>query len=208
MSCWYVTPVCLLAHSEIGDCGGEPGRTAAFLPYGSSPVSSAVCQTDHSECSPETSGRVVEEVLFSTKAVERLSLPLGSGNRAVCPWTESLPQLHAWVGWIRGRPAGAHSLQLWSAAARPNTRQHLQPSALKRPKNSDWGTQGMLACWCTGQNCVSSCTGAFKCHRSSGALTDLFYKGIVSREVILRLFFIFFNVNLVITKRYHQLGVF
>lgn len=63
------------------------------------------------------------------------------------------------VGRIRGSPAGAHSLQLWSVAALSNTRQHLQPFALRRPK-IPIGETSIMRHW-TGQNCVNSCMGGF-----------------------------------------------
>lgn len=127
MSCWYVTPVCLQADSPIGKRG--QGRAVTSGPYGSSRAHSAVHQTAPADSPPESSKGLMLVVLTSRKGSwRRLTIP---ERRPVPPCSD---HMHKGRGGIRVSPAGAHSLQLWSAAAQPNTRQHLQLSALKRPK--------------------------------------------------------------------------
>lgn len=77
---------------------------------------------------------------------QRFSLHRGHGVGLTVPERSPCPDRVHEGGGIRGRPAGAHSLQLWSAAAQPNTRQHLQPSALKRPKKFRLGNTQPASC--------------------------------------------------------------
>lgn len=126
---------------------GRLGRTGAFFPaLWEQPSLSAVCQTALAELSLETSKGWRRQSSWAKAGKDPPPPPpsppnlvsSGSWSSPDCPRAvhQPLPWPHAWGG-IRGRPAGAHFPQLWSAAAQPNTRQHLQLSALKRPKNSD-----------------------------------------------------------------------
>ena len=130
VSCWCATPVCLLAHSEIGNW--EKGLwKGSGLPY----VSRQASQQSVKRPLPNATQEPWRVALVQEQGQRKGSLFCGVMEWAHCPRVEhqSLLWPHAGGG-IRGRPAGAHSLQLWSAAAQPNARQHLQLSALKRPK--------------------------------------------------------------------------
>lgn len=66
VSHWYVTALCLLAHSEIGNQGREQGKAGALpaLDGGAGPL--LVCPSNYELIVPKTLGRVVgggEDVL-------------------------------------------------------------------------------------------------------------------------------------------------
>lgn len=123
MSCWYVTPVCLQADSPIGNREKGAGKGSNFRAYG------AVHQTSPFD-NPQESSKGLGLVLLTSRkgSWRRLTVP---EQRLVPPCSD---HMHKGKWRIRVSPAGARSLQLWSAAAQPNTRQHLQLSALRRPK--------------------------------------------------------------------------
>lgn len=165
VSHWYVTAHCLLAHSEIGNRGREQGRGFACRCWGGG---SSVCQTTSWLSQKPWEGLQEEEEQSQWKVQpsaglrgKKLTVPEQSINSPPPPSPTLLPR----VGRIRASPAGAHSLQLWSAAALSNTRQHLQPLALKRPKIPIRERTACLPSIVqdrTGQNCVSSWMGGFK----------------------------------------------
>lgn len=161
--------LCLPAHSEIfGENGTWKGSGCACLGWWREPAPPIGCPSNSTSwLSPRSLGRVVgvgggSGLFLTSKVSERLNLQRGHWVKNwLFPSKASTPSPSPpmRVGRIRGSPAGAHSLQLWSAAALSNTRQHLQPFALQRPK-IPIGEASIVRDW-TRQNCVNSWMGGF-----------------------------------------------
>lgn len=166
--CHSCLPASSLWDRELGKGLGEGRSFAALWEWLPSQLSVKLPLLN----APERAQRVVRG--GALRAWPWKGLPphkgLGAGWLSLS-WAPASPCLHHMQeGGIRSRPAGVHSLQLWSPAAQPNVRQHLQPSALKRPQTLIRDRAACLPAQAPQDRTVSiPICKVLKCHRSSRA---------------------------------------
>ena len=105
MSRWYVTPVCLPAHCEIGNLGGG-GREGQplSLPYGSRPAPWLSVKLPMANVSQKPPGGLWSRWCSpQARAVKRSSLQRGHGVRLTVPQWRAGPCMRRGVGLEAGQ---------------------------------------------------------------------------------------------------------